>query len=249
MRSLAGGEKNNIGSESERPVGTSLNNTELYQHYQRLVQDLRLLFSEISNNAIEKDDPGDIARLKDSIWQKIDNFMGESSEIEELNIMESDLPDSVKKEFVIQWNKINNSLDKIKNLISNAIVHKKLKNLDQEYKNFIRYSLGFTNSLIIERFIGLSQKFVLGGVYIDKGLLPEMDSHPFLKRSSSLDPISGTAVTSEKEKQLESAKLHALFKKMFSDGTISDPSPYFERYGTTLSREEITRIQGIVAES
>ncbi len=215
--------------------------------YQKILYSL--LFSEISNNAIEKDDPGDIARLKDSIWQKIDNFMGESSEIEELNIMESDLPDSVKKEFVIQWNKINNSLDKIKNLISNAIVHKKLKNLDQEYKNFIRYSLGFTNSLIIERFIGLSQKFVLGGVYIDKGLLPEMDSHPFLKRSSSLDPISGTAVTSEKEKQLESAKLHALFKKMFSDGTISDPSPYFERYGTTLSREEITRIQGIVAES
>ncbi len=28
--------------------------------------------------------------------------MGESSEIEELNIMESDLPYSVKKEFVIQ---------------------------------------------------------------------------------------------------------------------------------------------------
>ncbi|WOG29827.1 hypothetical protein [Endozoicomonas sp. 8E] len=215
--------------------------------YQKVLYSL--LFSEINNNAIEKDDPGDIAQQKDSIWRKIDNFMGESSEIEELNIMESNFPDSVKKEFVIQWNKINNSLDKIKNSISNAIVHKKLEKLEEGHKKFIRYSLSITNSLIIERFIGLSQKFVLGGVYIDKGLLPEMDSHPFLKRSSSLDPISGTAVTSEKEKQLESAKLHALFKKMFSDGTISDPSPYFEKYGTTLSKEEITRIQGIVEES
>ncbi|WOG29798.1 hypothetical protein [Endozoicomonas sp. 8E] len=41
--SLAGGKKNDIGSESERPVGTSLNDTELYQHYQRLVQDLGAL--------------------------------------------------------------------------------------------------------------------------------------------------------------------------------------------------------------
>ncbi|WOG29793.1 hypothetical protein [Endozoicomonas sp. 8E] len=41
--SLAGGKKNDIGSDSARPVRTSLNDTELYQHYQRLVQDLSAL--------------------------------------------------------------------------------------------------------------------------------------------------------------------------------------------------------------
>ncbi|WOG29794.1 hypothetical protein [Endozoicomonas sp. 8E] len=41
--SLAGVKKNDIGSDSARPGRTSLNDTELYQHYQRLVQDLSAL--------------------------------------------------------------------------------------------------------------------------------------------------------------------------------------------------------------
>ncbi|WP_422414062.1 hypothetical protein, partial [Endozoicomonas sp. ALB122] len=35
----------------ERPVGTSLNNTELYQHYQRLVQDLSALSGNRSSES------------------------------------------------------------------------------------------------------------------------------------------------------------------------------------------------------
>ncbi|WP_422414138.1 hypothetical protein, partial [Endozoicomonas sp. ALB122] len=64
--SLAGGEKNNIGSESERPVGTSLNNTELYQHYQRLVQDLSALTGNRSG-----DSPSFIPSAKQRIVQNL----------------------------------------------------------------------------------------------------------------------------------------------------------------------------------
>ncbi|WP_422409062.1 hypothetical protein, partial [Endozoicomonas sp. ALB122] len=49
--SLAGGEKGDIESESERPLGTSLNDTELYQHYQRLVQDLSALSGNHSSES------------------------------------------------------------------------------------------------------------------------------------------------------------------------------------------------------
>ncbi len=49
--SLAGSKKDDIGSDNEQPVATNLNDTELYHHYQRLIQDLSALSGNRSSES------------------------------------------------------------------------------------------------------------------------------------------------------------------------------------------------------
>ncbi|WP_257291583.1 hypothetical protein, partial [Endozoicomonas sp. ONNA1] len=206
-----------------------------------------LLMSEINKNAIEKDSPDDdIAKLKDRTWKIIDDFMGKSPNVEQLNIMSSSFSDNVKQSFAIQWDKTSELLNKIETSIVDAVVHRDEIDFKPIEIQYIKYSLGFTDSLITERFIGIYHAFNFGGAYIDKGLLPEMESKAFLKRSSSGESISEIGVSDENKKRLERAKIRALFEKMFSDGMIPDPSPYFETYDTNLPEEQTSQIKDIV---
>ncbi|WP_257288535.1 hypothetical protein, partial [Endozoicomonas sp. SESOKO2] len=84
-----------------------------------------LLMSEINKNAIEKDSPDDdIAKLKDRTWKIIDDFMGKSPNVEQLNIMSSSFSDNVKQSFAIQWDKTSELLNKIETSIVDAVVHR-----------------------------------------------------------------------------------------------------------------------------
>ncbi|WP_422452014.1 hypothetical protein [Endozoicomonas sp. ALC066] len=74
--------------------------------YKRILYSL--LFSERMQQTIETDYPFDIVRLRRSIWQKIDTFMGENVDVERLDIMKADFSDSVKRSFIDQWNKTIN---------------------------------------------------------------------------------------------------------------------------------------------
>ncbi|WP_257254660.1 hypothetical protein, partial [Endozoicomonas sp. SESOKO3] len=212
--------------------------------YQKILYSL--LFSERNKITIEKDYPADLAQLRDSIWAKVDHFMGEDADIESLDIEKSDFSDNVKEAFTSQLTKINTALNQIETSISNAHVHRETSHFEKINSQYIRYSLGFSNTLTIERFIGLYHEYDLGGVYIDKGLMPKLKSKPFLKRSDSLNPISGMAASNEDRKELDRAKIRALLEKMFSDGMITDPAPYFDRYDTILPKEEFNRIKDII---
>ncbi len=215
--------------------------------YQKILYSL--LLSEIKAEAIEKDYPRGIAQLKRSIWDKIDSFFGENRDINNLDIMHSVFSDGVKKEFLTQWNKTNHILDQIERSISKALIHRSLDNFDGPTDKFIRYTLGFDNTLITERFIGLHHHFKLGGTYIDKGLLPKMDPELFQKSSNLLNPISGMAAGDGREKQIERAVIRALLEKMFADGTISDPDPYFETYDKDLPKKAFALIKSIIKQS
>ncbi|WP_257292383.1 hypothetical protein, partial [Endozoicomonas sp. ONNA1] len=207
-----------------------------------------LLSSERKKQTIEEDYPADITQFKNSIWKKIDDFMGKDADIKKLDIMKSSFSDYVKQEFSNQWNKTKRMLDQIQKSIANVTVNT-LWNIDIESGSYIRRFLSVTSTLIIERFIGLYNQYKLGGIYIDKGLLPKLDSKPFLKRSSSLDPISGKGVSPWKQYLLESTKIRALFEKMFADGIVSDPATYFKTFDEALPEKESSLIKDIISES
>ncbi|WP_257291584.1 hypothetical protein, partial [Endozoicomonas sp. ONNA1] len=206
-----------------------------------------LLISEINKDAIEKDSPDeDIARLKDNTWKKIDDFMGESTTVEQLNILRSSFSDNVKQSFTIQWDKTNEMLNKIEISIDNIDVHRTMDNFKPKEIQYINYSLSFTNTLLTERFLGLHSELDLGGAYIDKGVLPELNIDFLTEAMTSLGHTLETPLTDERKSQIERAVIRALSEKMFSDGIIQDPSPYFETYDKNLPEQDIRLVKSII---
>ncbi|WOG29801.1 hypothetical protein [Endozoicomonas sp. 8E] len=212
--------------------------------YKRILYSL--LFSEKIQQAIEKDHPADIAPLRRSIWQKIDAFMGESDDVEKLDIMKSYFSNSVKVSFTTQWNKTKDLLNQIRNKISTVVVSEVDFAFEQEHSNYIKYILSLKKTVIAERMIGFNHEHNDGGVYIDKWLLPTLSEEPFKKRGISFIPISGKGVSRSKKEELEKAKVLALLEKMVAEKIIPDPGPDFKIDNLNLSQEEINRIRSVI---
>ncbi|WP_448216625.1 hypothetical protein [Endozoicomonas sp. 2B-B] len=214
--------------------------------YKRILYSL--LFSERIHQTIETDYPIDIARLRHSIWQKIDTFMGEDGDVEGLDIMKSHFSDSVKMSFTTQWNKTNDLLNQIRNEIGTVSVNELEFEFEKTHSEYIKYTLSLKKTVIAERAIGFSHQFSDGGVYIDQGLLPPLDDETFKKGGVSKNLIprsSGKPIYTE---EIERVKVRAILIKMFESGIIPDPGPYFKVH-LQLPKVDSDRIQRVVKET
>ncbi len=214
--------------------------------YKRILYSL--LFSERIQQTTETDYPFDIVRLRHSIWQKIDTFMGENVDVERLDIMRADFSGSVKKSFIDQWNKTKRVLNTIKNSISRAVVEESESYFERENSEYIKYTLGLKKTLVAARAIGFSHLLSDGGVYIDKGLLPSLNEEPFKKRGVSLTSISGMGWGRIAREPLERAKVSALLQKMYANGIIPNPGDYFKVDDIKLPKEAFNLVKRVVEE-
>ncbi|WP_422492103.1 hypothetical protein [Endozoicomonas sp. ALD068] len=212
--------------------------------YKRILYSL--LYSERMQQTIETDYPADIARLRRSIWQKIDTFMGENVDVERLDIMKADFSDSVKRSFTTQWNKTINVLNQIQNSISRAYVRGDTSAFERQHSEYIKYTLSLKKTVITARTIGFSHLFSDGGVYFDKGLLPALRLAPFEKQGISHAPVSEGGLDSSEREQLERAKIHAIVQHMFKRGIIPDPDRFFNTDDINLPQEQLNRIRAAV---
>ncbi|WP_448216624.1 hypothetical protein [Endozoicomonas sp. 2B-B] len=212
--------------------------------YKRILYSL--LYSERMQQTIETDYPADIARLRRSIWQKIDTFMGENDDIEKLDIMKADFSDSVKRSFATQWNKTINELNQIQNSISRAYVRGDTSAFERQHSEYIKYTLSLKKPVITARAIGFSHLFSDGGVYFDEGLLPALRLAPFEQMGISHAPVSEGGLDSSEREQLERAKIHAIVQHMFKCGIIPDPDRYFNTDDINLPQEQLNRIRAVV---
>uniref|UniRef100_UPI002148E366 hypothetical protein n=2 Tax=unclassified Endozoicomonas TaxID=2644528 RepID=UPI002148E366 len=212
--------------------------------YQRILYSL--LFSERIKQTIETDYPANIAQLRLSIWQKIDAFMSRNTAIGTMDIMNGDFSDSVKRSFITQWTKTNHILNQIKTSIENVVIRRHLSNFEKGNSEYIRHTLSLKKTLTTERLIGLFHEFNLGGVYIDKGILPRPKVEIIPRGSSSFISILGEGLSWSDREQLERAIIRTCLEKMFADGIIPDPGTYFKGYDINLSQEEYNLVKNIV---